>query len=315
MEAKTFVGIDVSKDRLDVAVLRGERFAVSNDDPGIEALVVRLRALEGVLVVLEATGGYQAPAATALGLAKLAVAVVNPRAVRDFAKALQRRAKTDAIDAEVLALFAERMRPEPRPLADEESRELDAVMQRRRQLVGMLVAEKNRLAQTRVERVQRSIKTVINLLQHQLADVNKDLDRRIRRSPIWREHDEILQSAPGVGPTTSSMLIADLPELGRLSRREIAALVGVAPFNNDSGKMRGKRSIAGGRAQVRATLYMATRTATRWNPVIRAMYERLIAAGKKEKVAMVACMRRLLSILNAMMRTGKPWAPPVEAAA
>lgn len=312
-----FIGIDVSKHRLDVhAQPSRESWSVDNDSKGHLQLVEKLVALSPSLVVLEASGGYQAAVAAELAAAKLSVAVVNPRQVRDFAKATGQLAKTDAIDAAVLAQFAEVVRPEPRPLPDELTLELQALVTRRRQLIDMRTAETNRLETSRVQQVRRNIQKNINWLTKQIENVDDDLDTTIRRSPAWREREDLLSSVKGVGSTTARTLLTQLPELGRLNRREIAALVGLAPFNNDSGKRRGKRSIRGGRAEVRAVLYMATVTAVRTsNPQIRAVYDRLLAAGKKPKVALIACARKLLTILNAMMRTNQHWRLDVAKAA
>lgn len=309
MPEQICVGVDVAKDALEVAFgpqAHTESFA--NDDDGHEALVGVLRQRAVDLIVLEATGGYEAPCACALQAAGFAVAVVNPRQARDFAKAMGYLAKTDAIDARVLAALAGVLAQRPdrekvvRALPGEEQQRLQAMVLRRRQLVQMLVAERNRLAMS--HRVTRgSIEALIEAIRRQLGEVESDLD-----SHLAQHHADLsmlLQSAKGIGPNTCRALIADLPELGQLSGRQITALVGLAPFNRDSGTMRGKRAIFGGRAQVRCALYMATLVATRHNRVIRAFYERLLAAGKPKKVAIVACMRKLLTILNAMARTGK----------
>lgn len=304
-----FAGIDVSKAHLDVAVIPGpsvERF--EHTEAGIERLVEHLSALSPHLVVLEATGALEVTVAAALAQAKMPAAVVNPRQVRDFAKALGRLAKTDSLDAEVLAHFAEAVRPEPRPLKDQQARDLEALLVRRRQLVDMLGAEKNRLG-TATKRVRRDLRSHIRWLEKRLSDTDRELRALIRSSPLWREHDELLQSVPGVGPVLSTTLLASLPELGRLTRRQVAALVGVAPLNRDSGQFRGGRIIWGGRARVRAALYMATLVAVRHNPDIKVFYQRLIAAGKKPKVALVACMRKLLTILNAIIHNRTPWRP------
>jgi transposase len=304
---EVFVGIDVSKARLDVAVRpSGEIWKFTNDEAGFALLVEQLKPVAPTLVVLEATGGYQAPLAAALSVASITVAVVNPRQVRDFARATGQLAKTDVLDAEIIARFAEMVRPEPRPLPDEETRELQGIVSRRRQLVEMISAERNRLA-TALRPVRRDIEEHIAWMERRLKDVDKDLYTRLKKSPLWRVKDQLLRSAPGIGPVTSRTLLADVPELGKLDPKKIAALVGVAPFNRDSGKLRGKRTIWGGRAKVRATLYMATLSAIKWSPSIKAFHERLIAAGKPGKVAHVACMRKLLVRLNAMVRDGAPW--------
>jgi len=304
------VGIDVSKEHLDVCSLPdGEIFSVANDRAGIDELLARL--LEGVcpdLVVLEATGKYERPAAVAVAAAGIAVAVVNPRQARDFAKAAGRLAKTDRIDAEVLARFAGAVGPRPSVLPDEEARALQDILVRRRQLLEMIVAEKNRL-QMASEAVAKRIAAHVRWLEKELGRVDRELDEAVRESETWRANEELLRSVPGVGPVLARTLLAELPELGTLPRRRLCALVGVAPFNRDSGAFRGEREVWGGRAPVRAALYMGALVATRYNPVIGEFYERLLAAGKPKKVALVACMRKLLSILNAMMRDRIPWHP------
>jgi transposase len=306
---ENFIGIDVAKASLDIAVLpEGSVWACHNDEAEFTALVKQLRQREPKLIVLEATGGLEIPVVAALASGGLPVVVINPRQVRDFAKATGQLAKTDRIDAQVLARFGEAVRPAIRPLKDEKTRELDALLTRRRQLTDMLTAEKNRLSSA-PQSVRKDIKNHIAWLEKRLRDVNNGLNSAIKDSPVWREHDEILQSAPGVGPVLSVTLLAELPELGTLNRRQIAALAGVAPFNRDSGRFRGKRAIWGGRAEVRSVLYMSTLTAVRYNPVIRAFYQRLISAGKKHKVAMTACMRKLLTILNTMIKNQTSWNP------
>ncbi len=303
-----FVGIDVSKDRLDVHVRpSGEAFAVARDGEGLERLVADLGVRQVALVVLEATGGFEATVAAALAGAGLPLAVVNPRQIRDFARALGRLAKTDALDAEVIALFAERIRPEPRPVSGPDAQILAELVARRRQLVEMIGMEKNRARQARGKRVQKSLAATLKLLETQLAALDRDIDDAVRGSPAWRAAEDLLTSVPGVGNVTARTLIAELPELGHLDRRRIAALVGVAPINRDSGQWRGHRAIAGGRVAVRNTLFMATLTAIRWNPAIRAHYARLVAAGRPKKLAVVACIRHLLTILNAILRTKTPW--------
>jgi transposase len=305
-----FVGIDVSKAQLDIALRPEGRFAVSNDDAGVAQVVERLRAVSPALVVLEATGGLELPLTGALAAAGVPVVVVNPRHVRDFAKATGKLAKTDALDAQMLAHFAEIMRPEARPLPDEQTQTLAAILTRRRQLVEMLTAEKNRLASA-CKPVRKSLRAHIAWLERELRHTDSDLTRAIRESPVWREKEELLQSTPGVGPVVTTTLLANLPELGTLTAKQIAALVGVAPFNRDSGTWRGKRTVWGGRAPVRAALYMGTLVATRFNPVIHAFYQRLCAAGKAKKVALTACMRKLLIILNAMLKHRTAWRPYV----
>ena len=306
MSTPVFVGIDISKAQLDVAVRPDGRFAVSNDDAGIAQVIERLSTGPPTLVVVEATGGFEMPLAGALAAAGFPVVVVNPRQVRDFAKATGRLAKTDALDAQTLAHFAEVMRPALRPLPDEQTQALAAILARRRQLVEMLTAEKNRLGSAR-KPVRKSLRTHIAWLERELARTDSDLAQAIRESPVWREKDDLLRSTPGVGPVLTTTLLADLPELGTLTGKQIAALVGVAPLNRDSGTLRGKRTVWGGRAQIRATLYMAALVASRFNPVIRAFYQRLCAAGKAKKVALTACMRKLLIILNAMLKHRTPW--------
>lgn len=305
-----FVGIDVSKDQLDIAIRPGEvRFRESNNDSGIQALIARLLSLKPQLILLEATGGYEILAAASLRQAGLPAHIINPRQVRDFARSSGRLAKTDKIDAAVLAHFAEALKPSLRPWPDEQQQELAALMSRRRQLVEMLVMEKNRLAMTFSPRVRRSLQTNLQSLKEQLQELEQDLDDFIRQSPLWLEKDQLLQSVPGVGPLTSQSLLAWVPELGTLNRKKIAALVGLAPFNRDSGQMRGKRTIWGGRARVRPPLYMATLAACRVNPAIRAFYLRLLAVGKSKKLALTACMRKLLTILNAILKQQQPWCP------
>lgn len=304
----SFVGIDVSKERLDVHIRpSGQAYAVPRNSDGLEQLIGELRQLAPALIVLEATGGYEVIVAAALASANLPLAVVNPRQIRDFARAIGRLAKTDALDAEVNALFAERVRPEPRPLAGADSRSLAELVARRRQVVEMIGMESNRLHQAGNPRVQRMLRATLKTLTAQLAELDHDIDDAIKRSPIWQAADDLLTSVPGVGDITAHTLIADLPELGRLDRRRIAALVGVAPINRDSGQMRGKRAIAGGRIDVRNALYMATLAAIRWNPIISRHYKGLVDRGLPKKVALVACMRRLLGILHAIMRTRTLW--------
>lgn len=304
-----FVGIDVSKATLDLGSLPdGESWTTTNDDAGLHELVPRLLALAPALIVLEATGGFESAAVAALAKVGLPVVVVNPRQVRDFAKSMGRLAKTDAIDAATLALFGERVRPAVRPLPDPAAQLLDALLTRRRQLIEMLTAEKNRLGFARGP-VQRDINQHIRWLEKRLADVDGELTSAIADSPLYRAQDDLLQRVPGVGRVTALTLLGKLPELGRLSRREIAALVGVAPLNRDSGKMRGKRFVWGGRAPVRAVLYMAALVGVKHNPILRAFYERLCAAGKVFKVAITACMRKLLTILNAMVHHQRRWDP------
>lgn len=309
MSSQVFVGIDVAKAQLDIALRpSGERWAVTNDDAGIAALVTRLQAIAPQLIVLEATGIYQRAAVAALSVAGLPVAVVNPRQARDFAKATGQLAKTDALDARVLAHFAEAVRPMPRPLPDTQADELRALLARRRQLVTMRTAEQNRLGSA-LPRLQPDIQAHIAWLNTRLTTLDDDLDTTLRASPVWQEREELLRSVPGIGPVCARPLLLDLPELGTLSRQRLAALVGVAPLNRDSGTLRGSRTTWGGRAHVRATLYMSTLVAVRYNPLLKAFYERLRAAGKAAKVALTAGMRKLLTILNAMVKHHTPWQP------
>jgi transposase len=304
------VGIDVSKHELVIAIdPSGEQWTSGGEPAALDVLVARLQALAPQLIVLEATGGYERPLAAACTVAQLPVAIVNPRQVRAFAQALGRTAKTDAIDATVLAAFGARVQPAPRPVPDADTLALAALVARRRQLLEMLGAERNRLAQTPTGPVARDLRQLIRWLERRLGHVETDLTDRIQRSPVWRVHDNLLQSVPGIGPTVARTLLAELPELGTLNRRAIAALAGVAPFNRDSGQWRGRRAIWGGRAPVRAALYMAALVATRHNPVLARFYQRLRAAGKPAKVALVAVMRRLLTILNAILQQQTPWRP------
>lgn len=304
-----WVGIDVAKAKLDLALWpENETWTVPNDEAGIAAVVKKLRKVAPELIVLEATGGLERLVAGALAAAQFRVAVVNPRQVRDFAKATGKLAKTDQLDARVLAHFGEAVKPEPRALPDAEAQGLTDLLARRQQVIGMLTAEKNRLGPASAT-ARPSILRIIAVLKQELADLDDDLTTRLGASPIWKVDDELLRSVPGVGPVLSTTLIADLPQLGELSGKEIAALVGVAPLNRDSGTLRGKRTIWGGRGRVRSILYMATLSATRFNPVIRAFHQRLIAAGKLPKVALVACMHKLLIILNAVLKSRQKWTP------
>lgn len=309
-----YAGIDVSKAQLDVA-LRGEgeeSWSTANDQDGIAALVERLLPHGPALVVLEATGGFESAVTAALAGAGLPVVVANPRQVRDFAKATGQLAKTDRIDAAILALFAERVRPEPRSLPDEAAQALQAVLARRRQILGMLTAEKNRLGFCSTPLVRKGIQQHIRWLEKLLGSIDTELDHLIQKSPVWRAKDDLLRSVPGVGPNLSRTLLAQLPELGGLNPKQIAALVGVAPLNRDSGTSRGKRMVWGGRAPVRTALYLSVWSALRHNPLIRPFYDRLRAAGKPPKVVQVACMRKLLIILNAMIRDNAPWNPELR---
>ena len=302
-----FVGIDVSKAQLDVAVRpTGKRWTLPYDQTGIEGLIPQIVDLEPALVLLEATGGLELPLVAALAAAALPVVVVNPRQVRDFAKATGTLAKTDILDAGVLAHFADAVRPEVRPLKDAETQVLNSLTARRHQVMTMLVSEKNRLGPA-IGAVSPRIETHIAWLEQELSDLDKGLRQTLRRSPVWREKDDLLRTVPGVGELLSLTLLANLPELGTLNRRQIAALVGVAPYNRDSGTRRGKRAVWGGRSRVRAVLYMGALVASRHNPAIRDFYQRLLAAGKPKKVALVASMRKLLVILNGMLKHGSPW--------
>jgi transposase len=304
---QVFVGIDVAKAQLDIALRpTGDRWAVSNDETGLATLVVRLHAVQPALIVLEATGGYHRAVVAALAAAALPLVVVNPRQVRDFAKATGQFAKTDTLDARAVAHFAEAVRPAPRPLPDAQTEELRALLARRRQLIAMRTAEQNRL-ENAPHRLRADIEAPITWLTQRVATLDDDLDTTLRASPVWRERETLYRGVPGIGPVCARTLILDLPELGTLSRQRIAALVGVAPFNRDSGTLRGTRTTWGGRAHVRATLYMSTLVAVRYNPILKRFYERLRTAGKVAKVALTACMRKLLTILNAMVKHQKPW--------
>jgi transposase len=307
------IGIDVAKAELEIAVRpSGERWTAPNEASGIRELVARLTALAPGRIVLEATGGYELALVGALATAGLPLVVVNPRQVRDFAKATGQMAKTDRLDAEVLALFAERVSPAIRPIPDELHRELEAVLSRRRQLLEMLQAERNRLGQvfTPGRSVRRSLTRHIAYLEKQVRETDTELGELIRTSPVWREREDLLRSVPGVGRVVATTLLAELPELGRLTRKEIARLVGLAPLARDSGKQRGKRFIRGGRSHVRAVLYMGALVATRRNAVIGRFYTRLLAAGKPKKLALTASMRKLLTILNSMVRSQERWRVP-----
>ncbi len=313
MDTAVYIGIDVAKAKLDIAVRPStEQWVAEHDEEGIAALVARLHALRPTLVVLEATGGRELPVSAALATAGLAVAVVNPRQVRDFARAIGQLAKTDALDAQVLARFAEVVRPTPRPLPDAQAQELSALLTRRRQLVAMRTAERQRL-DTALRAVRPHIQRHIAWLEQDLGDLDRQLREAIQASPLWREQEDLLRSVPGIGPATALTLLAEVPELGQLDRKAIAALVGVAPLNCESGTLRGRRVVWGGRARVRAVLYMAALVATRHNPVIRAFYQRLCAAGKPKKVALTACMHKLLLIANAILRHRTPWSAPAGA--
>jgi transposase len=305
------VGIDVGKHAVVIAVTpSGEQWTSATTPDQLEGTMARIAHLRPTVVVLEATGGYEAPVAAAGAAAQLPLVIVNPRQVRAFAHALGRTAKTDAIDAHVLALFGARVQPALRPLPDADTQALAALVTRRRQLLEMLTAERQRLEQARTRPVQRDLRTHIRWLERRVTDVDDDLDTTIRRSPLWLVQEDLLRSVPGIGPTVARTLLAELPELGTLDRRAIAALVGVAPLNRDSGQHRGHRAIAGGRASVRAALYMAALVAARHNRPLRHFYQRLRTAGKPAKVALVAVMRKLLTILNAMVKHQTAWQPP-----
>jgi len=303
----TFIGIDVAKTRLDVAIRPTDRqWQVAYSEKGIQELVEQITELKPTLVLLEASGGLELPMVAALAASNLPVVVVNPRQVRDFARATGKLAKTDALDAQVLAHFAEAIRPLPRSLPDTETQSLTALVARRNQVMGMLVAEKNRLRTSRPPVSQR-IQFHIDWLEQELDEIDRGLKEMLRNSPVWQEKENLLRTVPGVGPQLAVSILAYLPELGTLNRKRIAALVGVAPFNRDSGTLRGKRAVWGGRSRIRAALYMAALVASRHNPVISAFYQRLLAAGKAKKVALTACMRKLLVILNAMLKHHSSW--------
>ena len=305
-----FIGIDVSKARLDMAQHNGGEFVFENTEADIGRLCERLKALSPELVVMEASGGYERLCVAGLVACGIAVALVNPRQVREFARATGVLAKTDRLDARVLAHFAAAVRPPVRALPDAQFQALEELLARRRQMVAALVAEKNRLAQVRTRVVKRTLREVAHTYERLLELIDSELDELIKASPLWREKEDLLRSFKGIGPVSARTLLAELPELGRLNRRQIAALVGVAPIARESGSWRGRRSIWGGRGQVRAVLYMATITAMRANAQIRVFYQRLRQAGKPTKVALVACMRKLLTILNAMVRNSSRWQCP-----
>jgi transposase len=303
-----FAGIDVSKDKLDVALWpSGESFAVERNAKGLNSLCARLAAFNPVTIALEATGGFETVVAAALAAAGLPVAVVNPAQIRAFAHALGQRAKTDSLDAAVIARFAEAAKPAIRALADAETQLLADLVSRRRQIVDMIVAEKQRLGRAPAKRLKKSIERLLKALEKELSNLNGDIDAAVRASSVWRANEELLTSVPGVGPTTARTLIAELPELGTLTRKEIAALAGLCPFTRQSGQWRGKSFIAGGRASVRAALFMAAMVAARFNPILKTFYDRLTAVGKPKKAALVAVARKLLTILNAILRDQKPW--------
>ena len=306
-QESTYVGIDVAKAQVDVAVRpTGQTWTITYDDAGVQELVSQLKTLEPALVLLEATGGLELPMVVALATAALPVVVVNPRQVRDFAKATGTLAKTDTLDAAVLAHFADAIRPDVRPLRDAETQVLASLVARRHQVVAMLVSEKNRLRRA-ISAVRPRVEAHIAWLEQELENLDQGLRQTLRQSPLWREKDDLLRTVPGVGEQLSFTLLAYLPELGTLDRRQVAALVGVAPFNRDSGTLRGKRTVWGGRARLRAVLYMGALVASQYNPVIRDFYRRLLAAGKPKKLALTACMRKLLVILNSMLKHRSPW--------
>jgi transposase len=308
MKTQVFVGLDVSKQHLDVAVRpQGRHFVTPNNDRGLKQLVKCLTALKPQLIVLEASGGYEFLAIAALAEAQLPVALINPQAVRKFAGATGKLAKTDKIDAQVLAHFAEALRPEPRPLPDQGHQALKATLQRRQQVVKMIGQEKNRLEKTYIAAVRQDIEAHLAWLHQRLKELNRDLDDQIRQSPLWKDRDRLYQSIPGVGPVVSRAVITQLPEAGTLSGKKAVALAGLAPYNRDSGRFRGKRMIRGGRSYLRRMLYMAAVVASRYNPVIRAFYQRLLNAGKPKKLALTACMRKLVLIINAMAKNNQPW--------
>ena len=303
-----FVGIDVSKDRLDVHVRPSEQaFVVTRDGKGLHELVERLRGVEPSLIAVEATGGFETVVAAAIAGAQLPLAVVNPAQVRHFAQAVGKRAKTDPIDAAVIARFAEAVKPEPRALPDEAARLLAELVSRRTQIIEMLVAERQREKRASAERVRKSLTRLIRTLEKELPEVDRDIDTMVRGSPVWRAKEDLLVTFPGVAQAITRSVLADLPELGRLTRREIASLVGVAPFTRQSGKWKGKSMIGGGRPAVRSALYMAALSAIRCNPVMREFYQRLLARGKPKMVALIAVARKVLTVLNAMIRDNRPW--------
>jgi transposase len=305
---QVFVGIDVAKARLDVHVRpAGDAFTVARDGEGVASLVDRLSTLAPALVVMEATGGFETVVAAALAAAGLPLVVINPRQIRDFARATGRLAKTDALDAAVIALFAEQTRPEPRPLADEQTRLLGELVARRRQLIEMMTAERNRRIHLSRRSLVKALERHLAMLQKDLSEIEQEIDTTVRGTPIWREREELMTSVPGVGPNLARTILADVPEIGTLDRKQIAALIGVAPFNRDSGVFKGKRTTWGGRGKVRAALYMAALVASRHNPTLRKFYQRLLLSGKAKKLALTAVMRKLLTILNAMIRDKSPW--------
>lgn len=307
---KSFIGIDISKNKIDIHVLpSGESWTAKTTKKELHDTVDRLAALKPTLIVMEATGGYQHRLATLLAADDLPVTVINPRQIRAFAGAMSVQAKTDSIDARVIAKFAEKMQPKCRPILKENEHALKELITRRRQLIEIRTAESNRKKQIFSKHVDKSIAKLIKSLNRQILMIEKEIDTRIKDNPVWQAKDELMETVPGIGKTTASMLIVDLPELGTLNRRQIASLGGLAPMNRDSGKFKGKRMITGGRSSVRAGLYMAILSAIRYNPKIKTFYERLVAAGKNKKLAITACMRKLLTMLNAIIRENQPWNP------
>jgi transposase len=303
-----YVGIDVSKDRLDIHVRPGgQAFEVSRDGKGLEQLVARLRKLSPVLVAVEATGGFEVIVAAAIAGAELPLAVVNPAQVRHFAQAVGKRAKTDPVDAGVIAHFAEAVRPIPRALPDEAARLLAELVGRRRQIIDMIVAERQREKRATNVRVRKSLARHIAVLEKELMEIDGDIDTLVRGSPVWRAKEDLLASVPGIGKTIARILIAELPELGNLGRREIASLAGLAPYTRQSGQWRGKSMIAGGRSSVRSATFLGALVASRHNPILKAFYQRLLQAGKPKMVALIAVARKLLTFLNAILRDNRPW--------
>ena len=308
MSTEIFVGLDVSKKHLDVAVRpQGRHFVIPNTERGSKQLLKRLTALQPQIIVLEASGGYETLVLAALAEAALPVSLVNPQKVRSFASATGTLAKTDKLDAQVLAHFAEAVRPEPRPLPDQAQQALKATLTRRQQVVKMIVQEENRLEKTFLPAVRQDIQAHLTWLRQRLDDLDRDLQDQIRQSPLWRDRDRLYQGIPGIGPVVSRTVLAHWPEAGHLPGKKAVALVGVAPYNRDSGRFRGRRMIKGGRSHLRRMLYMAAVVATRFNPVIRAFYQRLLAAGKPKKLALTACVRKLALIINAMAKNNQPW--------
>lgn len=306
----TYVGIDVSKDRLDVHILPQEvTFAVERNGKGLCSLVERLKPLLPSLIAVEATGGFESTTAAALAGAGLPLAVINPAQIRHYAQALGKRAKTDAIDAKVIARFAADVKPEPRSLPDELTQFLADLVTRRRQIVEMMQAERQREKRATVKRLKKSLARLIAALEKELSELDRDIDDTVRGSPVWREKEDLMASVPGVGPQTARTLIAELPELGSLDRKTVASLAGLAPYTRQSGRWKGKSMIAGGRKTVRSALFIAAMVACRYNPVLKSFYERLVNAGKPKVLAIVAVARKLLTILNAILRDKKPWQP------